>query len=297
MRSARGPLLAMGAAPMPGPGETGVLSGHMARTERELATVVRDVDVVWEVADARCPRASRNPRLARLCGERPRVLVLTHADRAEEDATRRWVAHLEREVVTVAVSLQGMPWGGRGLLEAATARALSSTRRPPGGYRAVVAGVPNSGKSTLLNHVLGERRAHVGARAGVTRGRQWFGLPGGGHLLDLPGVLAPRLGSWPASWRLWTVEALPPGAVDDEAAGAELAAWIAQRVPRSLEARFGIDETGPGPELLVGIAQARGLLGPGGAPRPAAAAQVLRSEWRQGLLGCVTLEEPPAPSQ
>ena len=283
---------------VPGRRVVGALTGHMARAERDLAALAREVDVVWEVADARCPRASRNPRLARICGDRPRVLVLTHTDRAEEDATRRWLATLEPEVATVAVSLRGVPWSGRGDLEAATARALARGQRParPEGYRAVVAGMPNTGKSTLLNHVLGERRAHVGALAGVTRGRQWFHLPGGGQLLDLPGVLAPRLGSWPATWRLWALEMLPSGLADDEAAGAELATWLRVRVPRAVEGRYGIDEDGPGEALLQRLARARGLLAPGGLPRVAAAAQALRRDLRQGLFGAVTLEDPPAPS-
>lgn len=276
----------------------GVLTGHMARAERELSSLAREVDVVWEVADARCPRASRNPRLARICRDRPRVLVLTHVDLAEEDTTGRWLAHLEGEVTAVAVSLRGVPWSGRAQLEAATARALARGGRQarPEGYRAVVAGMPNTGKSTLLNHMLGERRARVGARAGVTRGRQWFHLEGGGQLLDLPGVLAPRLGSWPATWRLWAVEVLPAGVADDEAAGAELVAWLRLRTPRALEARYGIDEDGAGEALLQRVALARGLLAPGGLPHAAAAAQAVRRDFRQGLFGCVTLEDPPDPS-
>lgn len=276
----------------------GVLTGHMARAERELAVLARSVDIVWEVADARCPRASRNPRLTRLCGDRPRVLVLTHADLAAADATAAWLAHLDADVVSLAVTLRGMPWPNRPELEAATARALARAGRAAraSGYRAVVAGIPNTGKSTLINHVLGERRAHVGARAGVTRGRQWFHLPGGGQLLDLPGVLAPRLGSWPATWRLWAIEALPGGASDDEAAGADLAAWLRDHAPRALEARYGLDEASGGEALLAQVARARGLLASGGAPVTAAAAAILRRDFRHGHFGCVTLEEPPVPS-
>ncbi len=274
--------------------EPGVLAGHMARAERILQKSLGLVDVVWEVADARCPRASRNPRLTRLSAGKARVIVLCKRDLAEEDATARWLAHLRGEAEAVALDLSG-PLDPEPLW-AACARALARAgARATGseGYRALVAGVPNTGKSTLLNRLVGERRAAVGARAGITRGPQWLRLPEGGHLLDLPGVLPPRLGVWPVAWRLWAIGAVGPDALDEARAAEALVEWIRSRSPRTLEARYGVDEVGVAPEdVLLEIARHRGFLGLGGVPQGDRAAAALLADFRRGQLGALTLEDP-----
>lgn len=274
----------------------GALTGHMARAEAALRAHLAVVDVVWEVADARCPRASRNPRLARLCAGKPRVLVLTKTDLAEEDATRRWVMRLGREQPTATLCLTT---GGADLapLWAAT-RSAALGRGGREGYRALVAGIPNTGKSTLINRATGGRHAAVGAAPGVTRGPQWVRLPNGGQLLDLPGVLAPRLVGWPVTWRLWAIGALGARAVDEQRAGASLWTWIRERSPRALEARYGVDEVllADGAEGLAAVARRRGLLGAGGVPDGHRAAAVLLADFRRGALGSVTLEEPGLPA-
>lgn len=280
-------------------GGRGALTGHMVAAERALRANLAAVDVVWEVADARCPRASRNPRLRRLCAGKPVVLVLTKADLAEEEATGRWLAALRPEQPALAVDL-GLPVVPGGLWSATRAALQRAGRGGPGreGYRAMVVGAPNTGKSTLLNRVSGGRHAAVGAAPGVTRGPQWLRLPeGGGRVLDLPGVLAPRLAGWPVIWRLWAIGALGARAVDEERAGAALVEWICARSPRALEARYGIDERagGDGPGVLAAIARRRGLLGLGGVPDGHRAASVLLSDFRRGQLGALTLEEPVAP--
>ncbi len=274
--------------------ESGVLTGHMVRAERALRESIGVVEVVWEVADARCPRASRNPRLARLCGRKARVIVLAKRDLAEQDATEGWLARLRGEAEAIALDLSG-PLDPDPLWAASRAALGRAGARDPGreGFRALVAGVPNTGKSTLLNRLIGERRAAVGARGGITRGPQWLRLQDVGHLLDLPGVLAPRLAGWPVAWRLWAVGAVGPEAVDSERAGEALAEWIRARSPRALEVRYGIDEcAGADGTLLGAIALRRGLLGSGGTPQPDRAAACLLADFRRGHLGAITLEDP-----
>lgn len=271
-----------------------MLTGHMARTERNLRESLALVDVVWEVADARCPRASRNVRLARLCGGKARLIVLAKRDLAEQDATERWLGRLRGETEALALDLsqpldpEPLWVASRAALRRAGARDLG-----PEGLRALVAGVPNTGKSTLLNRLIGERRAAVGARGGITRGPQWLRFSAHGHLLDLPGVLAPRLAGWPVAWRLWAIGAVGPEAVDAERAGEALAEWIRERSPRALEARYGVQEVGADSgTLLAAIAARRGLLGSGGVPQAGSAAAVLLADFRRGQLGAITLEEP-----
>jgi len=280
----------------------------MARGERALREALAAVDLVWEVADARCPRASRNPHLARLCAGKARVILLAKRDLAEHGSTAVWLAHLGAEAAAVACDLRGA--AGLEALWPASREAIrrAGVRRPGSeGYRALVAGMPNTGKSTLLNRVLGVRRAAVGARPGITRGPQWFRLPDGGRLLDLPGVLPLRLGAWPVAWRLWAIGAVGPEAVDPERAGAALVECIVRRSPGALKARYGVDERPAlasegeppapgdqgGPAVLDGIARQRGLLAAGGVPDRSRAATVLLAEFRRGLLGAVTLEDPP----
>lgn len=275
-------------------GPRGALTAHMVRGEAALREHLTTVDVVWEVADARCPRASRNPRLRRLCAGKTRVLVLSKTDLAEEEATARWMAELRAEVPVIALDLRAEE--GVRQLWATSRLALGTGAAEPrrDGYRAMVVGVPNTGKSTLLNRVTGGRHASVGAAPGVTRGPQWLRLPEGGQVLDLPGVLAPRLSGWPIIWRLWAIGALGSKSVDEERAGAALLEWIVGRSPRTLEGRYGMDEQemADGGAGLVSIALRRGLLGVGGVPDGHRAAAALLADFRKGLLGAVTLEEP-----
>jgi len=266
-------------------------AGHMARTERALARWLAEVDLVWEVADARCPRASRHPRLAALCAARPRVLVLAHADLAEPQHTARWIEKLEAEQPTVAVDLSGDDPAALGRLLRGSRRAVASGGAPgrPRELRALVVGMPNTGKSTLLNRLAGRRRLAVADRPGVTRGPQWLHVEGLGRLLDLPGVLPPRLGLWPVAWRQWAVGILPEEAVDAEQAASALGTWLLSVYPQRLTERYGWQGEA-GEELLSCVAKRRGRLLAGGRPDLQAAALTLRREWEQGLLGPCSLE-------
>ncbi len=271
-------------------GAAGVLAGHMVRATRLLRQLLPSVDVAWEVADARAPRASRAPGLARLCGDKPRVVILAKRDLAESEVTTAWLARLRRDTPAVALALSGGDPDLAPLWEATAEALRRSGRRAPDSWRAMALGMPNTGKSTLLNRVSGGRHAAVGAVPGVTRGQQWIRLPSGGRVCDLPGVLPPRLGLWPVAWRLWAVGAIGPGQVDAERAAEALLEWIAQRSPRTLEARYGLESESP--PYLGRVAAARGWLRAGGVPDTSRAATGLLADWRRGLLGCVSLEEP-----
>jgi ribosome biogenesis GTPase A len=271
----------------------GLLVGHMARAERALVGMLRAVDVVWEVRDARCPRASSNPRLLRLAAGKPVVVVLAKDDLAEPSWTAAWAEALEAVGPVVRLDLR-RPGAARVLVQA-THEAFRRQGRavPSGAFGAVVAGIPNTGKSTLINRVAGAGRAAVGAQPGVTRGPQWVRLPDGGRVLDLPGVLPARVGSWAVVWRLWAIMAVALDAEGAARAGASLAAWIAARAPEVLGRRYGVArEEAEAGKALEAIARRRGFLGRGGVPDEARAAVALVTDYRRGLLGRLSLEHP-----
>lgn len=269
----------------------------MARALRTLRDKLKLVDVVVEVADARAPAASRNPRLAQLVGARPRLLVLTRVDLADPAATDGWLACLAaRGEETVAVDART----GRGV-EGVRAWLLARRERQEGRawrrpLRLVVVGVSNVGKSSLLNRLTGQRVARTGALPGVTRGEQWVrvaeGPEGGVEALDLPGLLPPRPEPGAAT-TLAAIGVLPWGQVPYLEVVDRLLAALPDRGRLAVCKRYGV-EWGSTEDVLAAIARRRGFLLPGGEPDRERAARALVSDFQEGKLGRITLEWPPA---
>ncbi len=272
--------------------------GHMARAKRLLGEQLRRVDAVIELCDARLPYSSRNPELISLARGKQRLLVLTKADLADGDATARWLQYFTRSG-QAAVKYDASPARTKDVLrrierltapmvERQAARGVKKT------VRAMVVGVPNVGKSTLINRLNGSPVAAVGDRPGVTRSNQWVRVSPYLELLDTPGLLWPRLDDALAAQRLAWLGTIRDQILDAHALAISLLeAMLAQR-PQAVASRFHLHEPfAQGEALLDAVCFGRGFLLPGGVADTQRACAVVLDEFRAGKLGRLTLEEPP----
>lgn len=275
--------------------------GHMAKTIRELKENLAVVDIVLEVRDARIPASSHNADLAKLVAKRPVVTILAKADLAEPELTAIWVRSLENQgIPTVAMDLKS----GSGLAELekriraqhrVVRQRLQQRGRQGRSLRGLVVGVPNVGKSTLINRLAKRAVTKTGARPGVTRGKQWVRIGNWLQLLDVPGVLWPRFEDAATGFYLAITGAISDDVYDYVQVGSLLAKSLATHRPKALKNRYDLEaaSTLEGAAILEAIGRRRGLLMSGGYVDEEKAALLLLKEFRQGLLGNFTLDLPP----
>lgn len=271
--------------------------GHMAKARRLLSEQLSRVDLVIELCDARLPLSSRNPELDTLKRGKPTLLLLNKSDLADPDATRRWLSYFTAEGArAMAVEmgkrkqaiLKAVEALSAGRVERAAARGL------PRAARAMVLGVPNVGKSTLINYLAGRAVMRVQDRPGVTRAPQWLSASPALELLDSPGLLWPRLGDPAAARRLAFIAAVRDEVLDTYRLALDLLDELAALPGNRVGERYRVDTTGlQGQALLEAVCHSRGFLLRGGEPDLERGAACVLDEFRAGLLGRVTLETPP----
>lgn len=275
--------------------------GHMLTAQKRLAQEVRHADAVLEVRDARLPLLSGNPELLRIVGTRPRLLLLNKASLADAARTREWVRHFaDQGLPTLALdadSRSGINLIFPPLREATVAwteRYRRRGMRPPP-LRLMVVGMPNVGKSTLINRLIRARRLKTAPMPGVTRGITWVPLGTEHLLMDSPGVMLPRIDSEADAHRLGWIGALPDEAIGAQALAASLLAFLLPAAPAVLAAHYDLPQPAPQePEAwLAAVCTRRGFLQAGGQPEVHRAADVLLTDFRAGRLGRFTLEGPP----
>lgn len=267
--------------------------GHMNKARRELAKALARIDVVIEVIDARLPHSSRNPMLRELRGGKPCLLLLNKSDLADPDVTRAWTLALGREEECVCRPLTANePGAAKGI--ASECLELASHRRGPGKtLRCMVVGIPNVGKSTLINSLVGRRVAKVGDQPAVTKGQHSYHLDGGISLSDTPGVLWPKLADQQGAYRLAASGAIRDTAFTYMDVALFAARFLHARYPELLAARFGLEAIPDEPHLLIEeIGRRRGFLRRGGVVDVDRAAEVLLRELRAGKLGRISFESP-----
>ena len=270
--------------------------GHMAKAKRLLQEQVARVDAVIELCDARLPYSSRNPALNQMLRNKARVLLLNKADLADPAITKQWLAFFrQRGIECAAVSadknarevLKAIERLTRERVERSAARGMRRT------VRVMVVGVPNVGKSTLINRLHGGSIAKVGDRPGVTRANQWVRVGEYLELLDTPGMLWPRLDDPVAAKHLAYISAIKDEVVDTFALSCNLLDELTEISPDMLEQRYHItDMSLRGQALLEAVCRGRGFLMRGGEVDLERGCAVVLDEFRDGRLGRVTLEAP-----
>lgn len=267
--------------------------GHMNATRQAIKDRVKaGLDVVIELLDARLPGSSSNPLLAALTTGRPSLKVLNKQDLADPAMTARWLAHYDAQAHTRAIALDaGEKAPARALIRAC--RELAPHR---GGLdkpmRVLICGIPNVGKSTLINTLVGRRAAKTGDEPGITKVEQKIVLEDGFYLFDTPGMLWPRISVTQSGYHLAASGAIGRNAFDEEEVALELIAVLRRHYPGQLKERYGLAELGTDDAVLEAIGLKRGAKVRGGGVQMHKAAEALLADFRQGLLGRITLETP-----
>ncbi len=272
--------------------------GHMAKTRRMIEENIRLCDCVAEIVDARCPQSSRNPELPSLLGNKKSFIVINKCDLADPSATEGWQRRFEAEGLPV-VCTSASDGRGAAKFTAAAERLMASKRekdREKGlvskPLKIMVCGIPNVGKSSVINKLGGRAAAKVGDRPGVTRGKQWITLKNGYLLLDTPGILWPKFDDRQTALNLAFTGAIKDDVLDVEEVAAELCAFLKENYPSALEERYKVNPSDEpdGLAVLEALCRRRGFVVKGGEADLLRGANAVLDEFRSGKLGRITVE-------
>lgn len=267
--------------------------GHMHKARKEIKKVMSDIDLVIEVLDARIPFSSANPLVNQLKGDKPCIKLLNKADLADPELTAKWQAYLEQDqkVKTLAITATQE---SRSKTIAQLARKLVPHRADSDkNLSAMIMGIPNVGKSTLINSIAGRTIAKVGNEPAVTKRQQKINLDNGISLSDTPGILWPKLEPENCGYRLATTGAVKDTAMEYEEVALFALEYLGAHYADNLKQRFRLNDVSNRPEeLLDAIGAKRGCLRAGGVIDSHQAATIVLQDLRSGKLGPITLETP-----
>ena len=272
--------------------------GHMHLTKKAITERIKDIDVVIEVLDARLPGSSANPLLAELTGHKPTLKVLNKQDVADAERTVQWVHWYNAQQDTLAVALDASePAPARRLIDAChlLAPQRGGMAKP---MRVLICGVPNVGKSTLINTLTNKRQAKTGDEAGITKLEQRITLADDFYLWDTPGMLWARIAAPESGYHLAASGAVGRNAYDEELVALELLRRLQVQYAPLLEARYRLSLAPeavaemPDDELLAAIGRKRGAVMSGGRVNLQKASEIVLTDFRSAVLGRITLETP-----
>ena len=276
--------------------------GHMTRAKRKIAEDLKLVDVVMELVDARIPMSSRNPDVDQIVGGKPRIMVLNKSDLSDEHANRLWInyytANNTRVILVNSIK-------GTGLKEATAAAKilmkekidrLKSRGLLVKTIRALIIGIPNVGKSTLINKMAGRSVAQTGDRPGVTKAKQWIKISNELELLDTPGILWPKFKDEQVALNLAFTGAIKDDILDVHEIGLKLLERLQQDFFKNLKEKYKLEDSHKEMsvfDLFNDIGKKRGCLIAGGEIDIRRVAVLLLDDFRGGRIGNITLELPP----
>jgi ribosome biogenesis GTPase A len=267
--------------------------GHMHKARKQIKEAMPHIDLVVEVLDARIPYSSRNPLIGELRGDRPCIEILNKSDLADPVVTQAWLEAIEQENGVVALPLTSTQKGqARKVLDLAH-RLFPNRNTAIKPIRTMIMGIPNVGKSTLINSLAGKAIARVGDEPAVTRQQQQVNLGGGIMLFDTPGILWPRMNEEACGYRLAVTGAVKNTAIEYEDIALFAAEYLLQAYPQALKDRYGLEELPQrDSELLEAVGRKRGCLRAGGRIDLHKASEILLHDLRSGALGQISMETP-----
>lgn len=279
--------------------------GHMKKAQRLIEENLKLVDVVIELRDARIPAASANPMLAEIIAGKPRLIALNKSDLADPAETRAWLAYFRAQGVRAVAIDANKGKGMKQLTQAAEELARPKTEKyaKSGGRgraaRCMILGIPNVGKSSLINRLAGAARTKVQNTPGVTRAKQWVKIGANLDLLDMPGVLWPKFEDMTVGLKLAFTGAINDDIYDQEQVAGLLLETLRRTHPERLAERFKLTGELPekGYELIELIGRKRGCLVKGGVIDTEKAVRIVMQEFRAGKLGLVTLDAVPVETE
>ena len=274
--------------------------GHMTKAKRMMESQIKLVDVVVEMLDARIPRSSTNPMLQNVLGNKPKVIALNKIDMADNAKTELWLEKLKNSGLPVCKIDCATGKGVKQLISAIQLAAKpvidkwlkKGVRNRP--VRVMIVGIPNVGKSTLINRLVGKNKVMAADKPGVTRGQQWVTIAKGLELLDTPGVLWPKFEDPSVGFALAATGAIKEDVFDRRDAVELLLDFMLQKYPAELAGKYAVelveDETVQ--TVMTKIANARGCLKAGGMLDLDKVDQLVLRDFRSGRLGRFTVDEP-----
>ncbi|MBY3618541.1 ribosome biogenesis GTPase YlqF [Acinetobacter sp. CUI P1] len=279
--------------------------GHMTKARRQIEDKLKLIDVVIELLDSRLPLSSRNPMIDDILRDKPRLIILNKADLADPEITRKWLAYFKGQGhvaypvdASTGTGVKDIPEQVKLLLKEKIDRQIARGMNPRA-MRALIVGIPNVGKSTLINRMAGKSIAATGDRPGVTKGQQWIKTGGNLELLDTPGILWPKFEDQEVGYRLAVTGAIKEEILNIEDIAFYAVKYLVKDYGSRFQERFGIEklpEDLENPDEIVAVMEAvgrkRGCLLSGGRVDLEKASRALLHELRAGKLGRFTLETP-----
>ena len=269
--------------------------GHMKKTKELIKENMKMVDAVIEVIDARIPVSSRNPIIDELVKSKPKIIALNKSDLADGEASKVWAERFRNEgnrvLLMNCMSGTGIKELFRILEKMEAQKNKDKVRQKP--YRLMIVGVPNVGKSSLINRMTGKKSAQTGDRPGVTKGKQWLRLQNNMQLLDTPGILWPKFEDPKVGLNLAFCGSIKDEILDVPTLGMELTGVLAENYPDLLSERYKLEELAEMPlENMENMALKRGCILPGKRIDYERIAKLVLDEFRGGKIGRITLERP-----